>query len=403
VNFKLRILVASIAALIILVIPAGFVFMGYQNQTESSTLQAEASSTPSVLGETKSKIKTQVKLGALGPESLKQAFVDIPYEITTDPTTKTFLTYEINDLPEVTLPLDATQDSFNLSLLPRTNRLTYSIKVQDEDGTVTRYPDDKIIINTRYFEDLTGAISVLEQQSGDKIHISLLDSYGNEFHHKADEVIGVLSLIKVPVMVETFNQIDQGKIAMTDQVSRYGYTGTVESALQDMIHVSSNEATGALIQHVGGIEPINTTIQNLLGDPETPLYLDHTPGYGTAENWKRYNEMNTMHMAKLTQMIHNGEVINQEYSRAMLDLMEGTDDYLNIADSKGLKSIKQKTGYYPPIMYGVTGVIETDWGEEYTVAIMIDNWETKKSIFDGQMQQVIEILNAELQNTYYEE
>ena len=87
-----------------------------------------------------------------------------------------------------------------------------------------------------------------------------------------------MSVIKIPLMVEVFRQIEAGKFALTDRVTmketdkRPG-TGvmrsldanaslTIKDVITLMIIVSDNTATDLLFEKVGGIEPVNKLMQS---------------------------------------------------------------------------------------------------------------------------------------------
>jgi hypothetical protein len=394
-------LIGLVAILVAVILPVLLFYIGFNqiskaSQSTQDSSQVLASSQPVEENADTSEVDIKLELKESDIQSLDNLKIQIPVDITYPDSAIGYLQYSLNQQETQKLTVESGQDFINLELLPRTSHLQYQLVIETNSEIYT-YPQDPVVLTSNPFAELGQALQDLEKTSGNKIHLSLIDTHGNDFSYKGDQVVGALSLIKVPVMIETYNQIDQDQIKVTDRVSRYGYAGTVETALSDMIHHSSNEATGALIQHLGGIEPINATVLEVLDKETTNIYLDHTPGYGTAENWQKYNQITTDELSVLISKIQNLEVISLQASQQMLDLMSDTDDYLDIVDSKGLASIKMKTGYYPPIMYGLTGVVETTQGEAYTITIMIDNWSSKKAINLSQMQTLLEVVNSEMQ------
>src|SRR5258708_24602326 len=109
------------------------------------------------------------------------------------------------------------------------------------------------------------------------IYIKCLET-GEEIALNADQQMDTMSVIKVPLMVESFRQIEEGKFALTDRITltdamkRPG-TGVIRSldagtvlTLKDMltlmIIVSDNTATDVMYDKVDGVEPINKQIDS---------------------------------------------------------------------------------------------------------------------------------------------
>src|ERR1700720_5016788 len=89
----------------------------------------------------------------------------------------------------------------------------------------------------------------------------------------ADRQMDTMSVIKIPLMVEAFRQMEAGKFSLDDKITlkesdkRPG-TGiirsldpgailTIKDLLTLMIIVSDNTATDLLYDKVGGMEPVN--------------------------------------------------------------------------------------------------------------------------------------------------
>src|SRR5437016_14226217 len=104
------------------------------------------------------------------------------------------------------------------------------------------------------------------------IYIKCLET-GEEIAINADKQMDTMSVIKIPLMVEAFRQIETGKFSLEDKITlkesdkRPG-TGIIRSldagagvdikdALTLMIVVSDNTATDLIYGKVGGIEAVN--------------------------------------------------------------------------------------------------------------------------------------------------
>jgi beta-lactamase class A len=110
------------------------------------------------------------------------------------------------------------------------------------------------------------------------IYIKSLET-GEEIAIDADRQMDTMSVIKIPLMVEVFEQIKAGKLSLSEKYTltkedvRPG-TGIMRSldagaviTLLDLITlmniVSDNTATDVLFKKVGGIEPVNARMKTL--------------------------------------------------------------------------------------------------------------------------------------------
>src|SRR5471032_3049707 len=110
------------------------------------------------------------------------------------------------------------------------------------------------------------------------IYVKSLET-GEEIAIDADRQMETMSTIKIPLMVEVFEQIKAGMFALTDKYTfveadsqpgtgtiqrlDYGAVMTVKDLITMMIIVSDNTATKVLYRMVGGIEPVNARMQAL--------------------------------------------------------------------------------------------------------------------------------------------
>src|SRR5947208_7605559 len=106
------------------------------------------------------------------------------------------------------------------------------------------------------------------------IYIKSLDT-GEEIAINADSVMDTMSVIKVPLLVDAYRQVDAGKINPVDRITmitadkRFG-TGvlrtlndglnlSVHDALTLMVMQSDNTATDMMFSRVGGPQDVNMT------------------------------------------------------------------------------------------------------------------------------------------------
>src|SRR5215831_3741338 len=109
------------------------------------------------------------------------------------------------------------------------------------------------------------------------IYIKCIET-GEEVALNPDRVMDTMSVIKLPLMVEAFRQIEAGKFSLSDRYSLRdpdkrpgtgilrrldnGGSLTIKDLLTLMIIVSDNTATDVIFQKVGGTEPVNTLMRS---------------------------------------------------------------------------------------------------------------------------------------------
>ena len=124
------------------------------------------------------------------------------------------------------------------------------------------------------------------------IYIKCLET-GEEISINADRQMDTMSVIKIPLMVEAFRQIEAGKFSLSDKVTLQdsdkrpgtgiirsldaGAVLTIKDLLTLMIIVSDNTATDLIFQKVGGIEPVNELAKS--------YGLTHTRAVALGADW----------------------------------------------------------------------------------------------------------------------
>lgn len=123
------------------------------------------------------------------------------------------------------------------------------------------------------------------------------------------------SVIKLYVMLAVYQRISDGALAETD---------AIDELLRQMITVSSNEATNALIDTLGGgdaddgFSVVNDTAQRY-GFTETYIhqYL------GDLDGDPNQKQTSAVDSGRFMAAAYRGELVSPEYSRRMLDLLLG--------------------------------------------------------------------------------
>jgi beta-lactamase class A len=129
---------------------------------------------------------------------------------------------------------------------------------------------------------------------------------GESWYHKADEVMPTASLIKVAVMMEAYQQADEGKIYLNDRITLHdadkvsgsgilresfsdGATFTLRDAIRLMIAYSDNTATNLVLERIG-IRSVNRRMKSW-GYPNTKIHHLSFKGATTSidpEGTRRY-------------------------------------------------------------------------------------------------------------------
>jgi beta-lactamase class A len=180
------------------------------------------------------------------------------------------------------------------------------------------------------------------------IYIKCLDT-NEEIAINADRVMDTMSVIKIPLMVEAFRQIEAGKFSLKDrytlrEADKRPGTGvirsmddgavlTIKDLLTLMTIVSDNTATDVMFAKVGGTEPVNQLMKN--------YGLNTIRATGTADVWFKalaaapssadfHNEGKTpfglsspRDMGRLLEKIALGEAVSKTASAQMIQIMNG--------------------------------------------------------------------------------
>lgn len=174
---------------------------------------------------------------------------------------------------------------------------------------------------------------------------------GEAYSRKADEVMPTASLIKLPVMVETYWQAAEGKVKfdsimtlkkedkvpgsgiLTNHFSD-GATFPLRDALRLMIVFSDNTATNLVLDQIG-IPSTNARMEKL-GLIHTRINAKVFKGSTTSIDpaaTKKFGLGSTTaaEMVQLLEMIDKGEAVSKEACKEMLDHLKACDDKTTVA------------------------------------------------------------------------
>jgi beta-lactamase class A len=216
------------------------------------------------------------------------------------------------------------------------------------------------------------------------VYIKCIET-GEEIAINADETMDTMSVIKIPLMVEVFRQIEAGKIALADRVTLKesekrpgtgvirsldgGATLTIKDLITLMIIVSDNTATDMLFEKVGGTEPVNKLMQSYgLNTIKAtgPADLWFKAVRAEPDTWKFHTEgktpfgLSSPHdMGKLLEKIYKGEAVSKQASEQMLQIMRGQVYSSRLPKYVTGFRVPHKTGDFLPYIGNDVGILES--------------------------------------------
>jgi len=238
----------------------------------------------------------------------------------------------------------------------------------------------KIVPMTQESKDLVPGAFLVDLDTGD--YFSLNGSAG----------FSAASMIKVPILVALFQDVDAGRVRLDEKLvlqqvdvgegsgdMQYAPIGSEYTVLQtatNMITTSDNTATNMVIRRLGGIDVLNqrfsqwglqqTGLRNLLPDLT-----------GT-------NLTSPKELSMLLAMVSQGELLSMKSRDRALDIMQRTvtDTLLPTSLGEG-STISHKTGDIGSLV-GDTGIIDMPNGKRYAITLMV-----KRPHNDDRAQELI--------------
>jgi D-alanyl-D-alanine carboxypeptidase (penicillin-binding protein 5/6) len=225
---------------------------------------------------------------------------------------------------------------------------------------------------------------------------------GESFTHRADEPMPTASLIKFPVMIEAYRQVEAGQwdLAKTTTLSEQDkapgsgiltqhFSAGVVLPLRDcvrlMIAYSDNTATNLVIDQIGlkatnelmdKLDCPNTRLHAKVFRPETSIAPDRSKQFGLGST-------TAAEMVRLYEKLHARELVSRKASDAMLEHLARCQDETMLAQllPKGTK-IAHKTGYVAKVRTDA-GIIETPTGPVAIAVLTAENEDTTTGAGSG--------------------
>jgi len=229
------------------------------------------------------------------------------------------------------------------------------------------------------------------------IYVKSLET-GEEIAVDADRQMETMSTIKIPLMIEAFEQIKAGKFKLSDKytfaaadsqpgtgtIQRLdpGATMTVKDLITMMIIVADNTASEVLYRMVGGPDAVNARMQ-AIGLQKTRAmnvpskWFPQLRSASSTEQFYRdgkypFGLAAPREMGRLLEMMERGTLVDKPSSELMLQMMRGQVYRTRIPRYVNGYRIPHKTGDFLPFVGDDVGVLEADG---HTIVI---------SIFTGQ-------------------
>ena len=168
---------------------------------------------------------------------------------------------------------------------------------------------------------------------------------GESFAHRADEPMPTASLIKLPVMVEVYQQAHESKLKLTDPITlkkedkvpgsgiltthfSEGASFPLVDAVRLMIAFSDNTATNLVIDKIG--LPTTAARMETLGFPNTKLHSKtfkrETSVFPERSEKFGLGSTTANEMVRLLEQLHAGQLVSEDASKAMLEHLKKCDD-----------------------------------------------------------------------------
>jgi beta-lactamase class A/uncharacterized membrane protein len=208
---------------------------------------------------------------------------------------------------------------------------------------------------------------------------------GEEIAVDADRQMDTMSVIKIPLMVEVFQQIKDGRFTLADKYTLTkedvlpgtgimrsldpGAVLTVKDLITLMIIVSDNTATDVLYRRVGGVDAVNRRMEGLgLSKTRAPApsraWFDALRAAPSAADFHRaakhpYGLSTPREIGTLLERMERGTLVDKAASDQMLQILRGQVYRSRIPRLVSGFRIPHKTGDFLPYIANDVGVLES--------------------------------------------
>ena len=225
------------------------------------------------------------------------------------------------------------------------------------------------------------------------IYLKCLDT-NEELALDADRQMETMSTIKIPLMVEAFQQVVDGRFSLTDKytlaredirpgtgiIQRLdpGAVLTIKDLLTLMIIVSDNTATDAIYRKVGGPPAVNARMAalGLTNTQAMTIGRDWFAALNAAPSSEAFYRSKATpfglstprEMGRLLELMERGQLVDKASSDLMLQIMRGQVYRTRIPRYLTGYRVPHKTGDFLPYVGDDVGILE---GQGRTIVLSI--------------------------------
>ena len=246
---------------------------------------------------------------------------------------------------------------------------------------------------------LQGAIETITRSVNANwgIYIKSIET-NEELAINADRQMETMSTIKIPLMIEAFEQIKAGKFKLSDkytfvQADSQPGTGTIQrldpgavmtvkDLITMMIIVSDNTATEVLYRMVGGPDAVNARMAAIGLNSTRAMnipskWFPQLRGAASTEQFYRdgkypFGLSTPREMGRLLEMMERGTLIDKPSSELMLQIMRGQLYRTRIPRYLTGYRVPHKTGDFLPYVADDVGMLEAQ-GRTIILSIFTGN------------------------------
>jgi beta-lactamase class A len=215
------------------------------------------------------------------------------------------------------------------------------------------------------------------------LYVKCLET-GEEIAINADQQMDTMSVIKIPLMAEVFEQLKAGRFKLTDKYTLVaedvrpgtgtlrsmdpGAVMTVKDLITYMIIVSDNTATDVLYRMVGGPEAVTKRMEayglkvTKAPWPAARWFADLRAAPGAEEFHRQaktpFGLSSPREVGILLERMEKGTLVDAESSKLMLQIMRGQVYRSRIPRFLAGWRIPHKTGDFLPYIGNDVGVLE---------------------------------------------
>jgi len=202
---------------------------------------------------------------------------------------------------------------------------------------------------------------------------------GNYLDIRGDRIFPAASTIKLPILVAFFQDVDAGKVSLTEklvlrrdlitngsgtmQYARVGKKFTALETVNKMITISDNTATNMIIARLGGIAQLNKRFQR--------WGLHNTVIHHLLADLRGTNTTSAKDMTRVLALLVNHKLVSLQSRATILDILSRTTIRTLLPAGLGPgATIANKTGDIGFVI-GDAGLITMPSGKRYIAAVFV--------------------------------